>query len=51
MQVKLERGKAFLEVTNDSSHRVRPKGAIAILDIRSLGYYKIQQGGFTTKTE
>ena len=22
-----------------------PKGAVAILDIRSLGYYKIQQGG------
>ena len=23
-----------------------PKGAVAILDIRSLGYYKIQQGGY-----
>ena len=46
MKVKFERKKAFYEVTNDSMQVIvlDPKGAVAILDIRSLGYYKIQQG-------
>ena len=38
--------KAFLEVTNDSTkvRHLDPKGAVVILDCRSLGSYKIQQG-------
>ena len=36
----------MLHITNSSSEIVKlsPKEAIGILDLRSLGYYKIQQG-------
>ena len=46
MKVKFERNEAFLEVTDVSTHVIvlDPKKAIAILDIRSLGYHKIQWG-------
>ena len=40
MQVKCERNKALFEVTNDSTQLIAldPKKAIAVLNIRSLGY-------------
>ena len=46
MKVKFERYKLSLKVTNDSTQviAVDSERAIAILDNRSLGYYKIQQG-------
>ena len=46
MTVELARNKAFLEVTNYSTQFIvlDLKRAIAILDIRPLGYYTIQQG-------
>ena len=43
MKVKFESNKVLLEVTNDSTQIIvfDPKIAIAILDIRSLDYYKV----------
>ena len=46
MKIKTKRNKVFLEVANDSIQVIvlDSKIAIAILDIRSLGYHRIQQG-------
>ena len=40
------RNAAILDVTNSSSEILilNPKEALCILDLRSLGYYKIKQG-------
>ena len=45
MKVKFETNKAVLEETNESSRVIfsDPQRAIVILDIKSLGHYKIQQ--------
>ena len=39
----------MLDITNSSSEIVilNAKAVIAILDLRSLGYYKIQQGYYS----
>ena len=44
MKVKCEGNEALLEVTDDSTKVtvLDHKGVVAILCIRSLGYYKIQ---------
>ena len=44
LKVKFTPNLAMLDITNSSSEIVilSPKGAIGILDLRSLGYYKIQ---------
>ena len=41
------------DIMNSSSEIVilSPKEAIGILDLRSLGYYKIQQGVLTAKSK
>ena len=46
MKVEFKEKKAFLEVTNDSANVLvlDHQKAKEILDIRSLGYYKIPQG-------
>ena len=46
LKVKLTQNLAMLDVTNSSSEILilSPKEAIGMLDLRSLGYYKIQQG-------
>ena len=43
---KFTQNLAMLDIMNSSSEIVifNPKEAIGILDLRSLGYYKIQQG-------
>ena len=46
LKVKFLRHAAMLDITNSSSETLilNPKEAVGILDIRSLGYYKIKQG-------
>ena len=46
MKVNFEENWAFFEIPNDSSQVIvlDPQRVLSILDIRSLGYYKIQQG-------
>ena len=46
LKVKFTRNAAILDVTNSSSEILilNPKEALGILDLRSLGYYKIKQG-------
>ena len=46
LKVKFMRNVAILDVTNSSSEILilDPKEALGILDLRSLGYYKIKQG-------
>ena len=46
IKIHFERNKAFLEMINNSNTVIalNPNRALAILNIRSLGYYKIQQG-------
>ena len=44
LKVKFTRNAAILDVTNSTSEILvlNPKEALAILDLRSLGYYKIK---------
>ena len=46
LKVKLMRNAAILDVMNNSSETpiLKPEEALGILDLRSLGYYKIKQG-------
>ena len=46
LKVKFLRNIAMLDITNSSLETLmlNPKEAIGILDLRSLGYYKIKQG-------
>ena len=46
LKVKFMQNAAILDMTNNSSETLilSPKEALGILDLRSLGYYKIQQG-------
>ena len=46
LKVKFMRNAAILDVTNSSSEIfiLNPKEVLGILDVRSLGYYKIKQG-------
>ena len=46
LKFKFMRNAAILDVTNNSSEILilNPKEALGILDLRSLGYYKIKQG-------
>ena len=45
-EVEFVRNQAPLDVTNDTQETVifQPKQMLGILDLRSLGYYKIKQG-------
>ena len=45
-KVKFLRNTAMLDITNSSTNTLilNPKEVIGILDLRSLGYYKIKQG-------
>ena len=46
MKVKFTQNTAMLDMTNSSSKILilNPKDTLGILDLRSLGYYKIKQG-------
>ena len=46
LKLKFIRNRATLHVTNNTQETVTfdPKGMIGVLDLRSLGYYKIKQG-------
>ena len=47
LKVKFICNVAMLDVTNNSSFEtliLNPREALGILDLRSLGYYKIKQG-------
>ena len=46
LKLKLIRNRATLKVTNSTQERVtfNPDHAVGIVDLRSLGYYKIKQG-------
>ena len=46
LKLKLVRNCASLDVTNNTQETVifEPKQMLGILDLRSLGYYKIKQG-------
>ena len=46
LKLKFVRNQASLEVTNNVHETVifEPKQVLGILDLRSLGYYKIKQG-------
>ena len=46
LKLKFVRNQASLNVTNNTEEMVifEPKQMLGILDLRSLGYYKIKQG-------
>ena len=46
MKIKFIRNKAMFKVTNDAHETVTfdPTQMLGIVDLRSLGYYKIKQG-------
>ena len=46
LKLKLIRNKAMLDITNNTRETIKfdKKMSIGILDLRSLGYYKIKQG-------
>ena len=46
MKIKFIRNRAMFEVTNDTHETVTsdPTQMLGIIDLRSLGYYKIKQG-------
>ena len=46
LKLKFIRNQALLEITNNTQETVifDPEEMISILDLRSLGYYKIRQG-------
>ena len=46
IKLKFIRNKAMLKVTNDTQERVtfNPIDMVGIVDLRSLGYYKVKQG-------
>ena len=46
MKIKFIRNRAMLKVTNDMHETVTfdPTQMLGIIDLRSLGYYKIKQG-------
>ena len=46
LKVKFLRNTAMLDITNSSPKTIilNPEEVIGILDLRSLGYYKIKQG-------
>ena len=47
------RNRAMLKVTNGTQEKVtfNPTDMVGIVDLRSLVYYKVKQGVFTTKFE
>ena len=53
LKLKFVRNKATLDITNNTKETLifDKKTTIGILDLRSLGYYKIKQESFTTKFE
>ena len=53
LKVKFTQNTAMLDMANSSSGVLilNPKDALVILDLRSLGYYKIKPGSVTTKFE
>ena len=46
LKLKFLRNKATLHITNKGTHTTifKPEEMIGIIDLRSLGYYKIRQG-------
>ena len=46
LKLKFIRNKAMLDITNNSRQTIifDKKTSIGVLDLRSLGYYKIKQG-------
>ena len=46
LKLKFMRNRAMLKVTNSTHEEVtfNPKDVVGIVDLRSLGYYKIKQG-------
>ena len=46
LKLKFIQNKATLDVTNKGTHAMifKPEEMIRIIDLRSLGYYKIKQG-------
>ena len=46
LKLKFVRNQASLDVTNNTQETVifEPKPMLGIIDLRSLGYYKIKQG-------
>ena len=48
LKITFVRNSAALDVTNSSLETVisNPKEKLGILDLRSVGYYKIKHGGF-----
>ena len=53
LKLKFMRKCASLDVTNNTQETVifNPNQVLGILDLRSLGYYKIKQGVITAKSE
>ena len=53
LKLKFLRNIAMLDITNRNSKTLilNPKEVIEILDLRSLGYYKIKQGSITVEFE
>ena len=53
MKLKFIRNRAMFKVTNNTHEMVTfdPKEMFGIVDLRSLGYYKIKQGGLTAKLQ
>ena len=46
VKLKFIRNRAMLKVTNNTQERVtfNPTDMVGIVDLRSLGYYKVKQG-------
>ena len=44
LKLKFMQNKAILDITNKGTMIFKPEEIIGILDLRSLGYYKIKQG-------
>ena len=53
LELKFVRNCASLDITNNTQETVifEPKQMLGILDLRSLGYYKIKQGVLQQKLE
>ena len=53
LKLKVTQNLATLDITNSGLDTIifDPKEMLGILDLRSLGYYKIKQGIFTAEFE
>ena len=53
MKIKFIRNRAMFKVTNDTHDTVAfdPTQMLGVIDLRSLGYYKIKQGVLWKKTK